>query len=87
MLRDSAVLTAPPAVELGLQPGDRVLQRLVLLLLFLPLALPLLGGQLHVQADRVLDGLRPGDTHTHTQQSTLTGCSYTVSAFPADGAF
>lgn len=56
------VLTAPPAVELGLQPGDGVLQRLVLLLLFLPLALPLLGGQLHIQTHRVLDGLRPGET-------------------------
>lgn len=58
---ESVDLTLPPAVELVLQPVDGVLQRLVLLLLFLPLALPLLGGQLHVQGHRVLYSLRPGE--------------------------
>lgn len=61
MLLDSVALTAPPAVELRLQPGDGVFQRLVLLLLFLPLVLPLLCGQLHIQTDCVLDGLCPGE--------------------------
>lgn len=62
MILDSVVLTAPPAVDLSLQPGDGVFQRLVLLLLFLPLVLPLLGRQLHIQTHCVLDRLCPGET-------------------------
>lgn len=61
-LLDSVFLTTPPPVELGLEPGDSVFQRLVLLLLFLPLALPLLCGELHVQTHCVLDRLCPGET-------------------------
>lgn len=52
-------ITASPPVELSLQQGDGVFQRLVPLLLLLPLALPLLGRQLHIQADLVLDRLCP----------------------------
>lgn len=52
-------LTFPPANELILQPGDGGPQSLVLFLLFLPLLLPLLRGQLHIQSHRVFDGLRP----------------------------
>lgn len=55
-------ITASPPVELRLQQGDGVFQRLVPLLLLFPLALPLLGCQLHVQADLVLDRLRPDGT-------------------------
>lgn len=62
MFLDSVVLTAPPAVDLSLQPGDGVFQRLVLLLLFLPLVLPLLSRQLHIQTHCVLDRLCPGET-------------------------
>lgn len=62
MILDSVVLTSPPAVDLSLQPGDGVFQRLVLLLLFLPLVLPLLGRQLHIQTHCVLDRLCPGET-------------------------
>lgn len=55
-------ITASPPVELRLQQSDGVFQRLVPLLLFLPLALPLLGCQLHVQGNLVLDRLRPERT-------------------------
>lgn len=58
----SAVLTTSPAVELGLQPGDSIFQRLVLFLLLLPLALPLLCCQLHIETHIVLDSLCPGET-------------------------
>lgn len=52
-----SVLTAPPAVQLSLQPGDGAPERLVFLLLPLPLVLPLLCGQLYVQTHCVLNGL------------------------------
>lgn len=65
------MFTFPPSVELCLQPGDGALQRLVLLLLFLPLALPLLCGQLHVQTHGVLDGLRPGEGERREEPGDL----------------
>lgn len=55
-------ITASPPVELRLQQGDGVLQRLVPLLLLFPLALPLLSCQLHVEAHLVLDRLCPEGT-------------------------
>lgn len=48
MSLDCVSLTTPPAVEFSLQKGDGVFQRLVLLLLLFPLALPLLSRQLHI---------------------------------------
>lgn len=49
--------TVPPAVELVLQPGDGVLESLVLLFLPFILLLPLLCCQLHVDTHCVLNGL------------------------------
>lgn len=50
-------LTISPAVQLGLQLLDGVLQGLVLLLLLLVLPLPLLSRQLQVDGGSVPDGL------------------------------
>lgn len=56
--KPNEALTVAPAIELVLQPCDGVAQGLVLFLLPLILLLPLLCGQLHVDAHGVLDGLR-----------------------------
>lgn len=66
-------ITASPPVELRLQQGDGVFQRLVPLLLLLPLALPLLSGQLHVQAHLVLHRLCPGGTQENSSGDVMCG--------------
>lgn len=64
-------LTAPPAVQLILEPVDCVSQCLVLLLLFLPFALPLLCCQFHIHTHLVLDGLCSGETERWESGSSL----------------
>lgn len=62
-------LTISPAVDLGLQPLDGVLQGLVLLFLLLVLPLPLLRSQLQVNGGGVPDGLG-----TVTEEDTGEKC-------------
>lgn len=67
-------LTAPPAVQLRLQKGDGVLQRLVPLLLFFPFALPLFCCQLHVDSYCVFDRFCPAEPQR--ESVTFTFCCF-----------
>ena len=80
-----AVLTAPPAIELILQPGDGVSQRLVFFLLLLPLFLPLLCSQFNIQSHCVLNGFCSGERELRKRQRVQmnSNCSTELFTVPS----